>query len=192
LYLRLATGITKWHSSVGSTAKTFAHEIAHNLGIYHDFTKVPHRSETCGPAQWEGGSNNKIMNYGKPKEASFSKCSNLDFKHYYTTIVGNQAEFCLKVLNGPNLGKLVNCGAHTAKTCQDCPQGNGKWWCNGECKWSNDQCQADKYGFGHCDEFDEDCWSSHLHNNNNGEGNDGCDYCGEEDYDCWESCMQNY
>ena len=49
--------------------------------------------------------------------------------------------------------------------------------------------QSDKYGFGHCDEFDEDCWSSHLHNNNNGDGNDGCDYCGEEDYDCWESCM---
>ena len=45
------------------------------------------------------------------------------------------------MLNGPNLGKLVNCGAHTAKTCQDCPQGNGRLWCNGECKWSNDQCQ---------------------------------------------------
>ena len=71
------------------------------------------------------------------------------------------------MLNGPILGESVNCGGHTANTCQDCPQGNGRWWCNGECKWSNDQCQADKYGYGHCDEFDEDCWSSHLHNNDN-------------------------
>ena len=92
----MATGITKWHSSVGSTAKTFAHEIAHNLGIYHDFRKVPHRSETCGPGQWKGGRNNQIMNYGEPKQQSFSECSNRDFKHYYKTVVATQAEFCLK------------------------------------------------------------------------------------------------
>jgi len=99
------------------------------------------------------------------------------------------------VLNGPNLGKLVNCGAHTAKTCQDCPQGNGKVWCNGECKWSNDQCQANTYGLGHCDQFDADCWSRYQDNSDNdyyiNDDNDDCDYCGE-DYDCWESCMQNH
>jgi len=96
LYLRLAAGITKWHSSVGSTAKTFAHEIAHNLGIYHDFDKPRHRSKTCGPGIWQGGITNKIMNYGTPKQQSFSECSNLDFKYYYTTVVGSQAKFCLK------------------------------------------------------------------------------------------------
>jgi hypothetical protein len=96
---RIASGITKWHSDVASTAKTFAHEIAHTLGIYHDFDKYPkvrHRTETCGPSQWKSGRNNQIMNFGKPKTESFSKCSNTDFQHYYTTIVGNQAEFCLK------------------------------------------------------------------------------------------------
>lgn len=30
---------------------------------------------------------------------------------------------------------LVNCGAHTAKTCSGCPQGHGSEWCNGECEW---------------------------------------------------------
>ncbi|KAL7529547.1 hypothetical protein ACHAXR_003762, partial [Thalassiosira sp. AJA248-18] len=27
----------------------------------------------------------------------------------------------------------VNCGGHTAKSCQGCPQGHGKDWCNGDC-----------------------------------------------------------
>ena len=76
--------------------------------------------------------------------------------------------------NGPILGDSVNCGAHSANTCQDCPQGNGRYWCNGECKWSNDQCQKS--------------------NNDNDYDNDNtdCDYCGEHDYDCWESCVPNY
>ena len=29
----------------------------------------------------------------------------------------------------------VNCGNHNAANCQDCPQGNGEHWCNGECTW---------------------------------------------------------
>ena len=29
----------------------------------------------------------------------------------------------------------VSCGNHRAKTCQKCPQGNGKMWCNGDCQW---------------------------------------------------------
>jgi len=31
--------------------------------------------------------------------------------------------------------KQVNCGNHKAKTCQLCPQGNGRDWCNGDCSW---------------------------------------------------------
>merc|ERR1712079_324570 len=177
---RIASGIIKWHSSVASTAKTFAHEIAHNLGVYHDFEKYPkvrHRDETCGPSQWEGGRNNQIMNYGKPKVESFSKCSNIDFQHYFTTVVANQAEFCLKVINGPD-GYNVNCGGHNAKTCQDCPQGNGKYWCNGECQWRDNQCQGnslqdykDLIGFSlakdpcHCESNDSDCWNLCMNSN---------------------------
>jgi len=29
----------------------------------------------------------------------------------------------------------VSCGSHKAKSCELCPQGNGKDWCNGDCKW---------------------------------------------------------
>merc|ERR1712062_604047 len=160
----------------------FAHEIAHNLGVYHDFDKypkVPSRDESCGPSKWESGRNNQIMNYGKTKEATFSKCSNKDFKHYYTTVLGNKPKFCLKVIDGPDIDPdSVNCGGHTAKTCQACPQGNGKYWCNGECQWRDNQCQGNSiqdygdyrnygdYGFDstakdpcHCESNDSYCWN---------------------------------
>jgi len=31
----------------------------------------------------------------------------------------------------------VNCGGHTAQICEQCPQGNGAAWCNGDCTWSD-------------------------------------------------------
>lgn len=31
---------------------------------------------------------------------------------------------------------VVSCGNHVADTCQDCPQGNGPQWCNGDCSWN--------------------------------------------------------
>ena len=36
--------------------------------------------------------------------------------------------------------KDTNCGNHNAASCEYCPQGNGAPWCNGDCKWSNNQC----------------------------------------------------
>lgn len=36
----------------------------------------------------------------------------------------------------------VSCGGHFASTCDDCPQGNGAAWCNGDCQWENNQCTA--------------------------------------------------
>jgi len=37
-------------------------------------------------------------------------------------------------------GPPVNCGNHQAVSCAACPQGNGAWWCNGDCFWSYGQC----------------------------------------------------
>jgi len=34
----------------------------------------------------------------------------------------------------------VSCGNHTAASCDKCPQGNGKSWCNSDCKWVNKKC----------------------------------------------------
>ena len=30
----------------------------------------------------------------------------------------------------------VSCGNHRAPSCAECPQGNGAFWCNGECEWT--------------------------------------------------------
>ena len=30
----------------------------------------------------------------------------------------------------------VWCGGHHADSCSDCPQGNGRHWCNGKCTWA--------------------------------------------------------
>lgn len=40
---------------------------------------------------------------------------------------------------------LVSCGGHYAPSCSDCPQGNGAFWCNGECKWENNQCVPESH-----------------------------------------------
>jgi len=34
----------------------------------------------------------------------------------------------------------VNCGGHLAEACNECPQGNGADWCNGECRWRDGRC----------------------------------------------------
>jgi len=39
-----------------------------------------------------------------------------------------------------NQGTSVNCGGHQAQTCSACTRGNGKSWCNGDCRWSGNAC----------------------------------------------------
>ena len=34
----------------------------------------------------------------------------------------------------------VSCGQHTARSCVECPQGHGKSWCNGDCRWRDGEC----------------------------------------------------
>ena len=34
----------------------------------------------------------------------------------------------------------VRCGGHNATTCEKCPQGHGRSWCNGDCTWKNNVC----------------------------------------------------
>jgi len=168
---RYQTSITTWHHSAVSTAKTLAHEIAHNLGIYHDFSASfksglehnPYRNFVCGAKKDRSkspGVENEIMNYGSPRDSTFSKCSNHDFENYYTHVVGggNDGKFCLDVIEGPSIGGTeVNCGMHTASSCQACPQGNGRYWCNGQCQWLSNQC-VDVDPCTHCGANDTDCF----------------------------------
>jgi len=49
--------------------------------------------------------------------------------------------------------KVVVCGAHSASSCVECPQGHGESWCHGDCVWCADknECQ-DKHAYINCPE----------------------------------------
>jgi len=115
--------ITTWKHSAASTAKTLAHEIAHNLGIYHDFSANYYSPDSsdynkfrhfpCGAEKYSGkspGVENEIMNYGFPRDATFSDCSNYDFEQYYTSVVGGgkDGKFCLDGKSFKNVISLMN------------------------------------------------------------------------------------
>jgi len=40
----------------------------------------------------------------------------------------------------PYPGSQVSCGAHHSDTCENCPQGHGSSWCNGDCEWTGSTC----------------------------------------------------
>jgi len=82
-------------------------------------------------------------------------------------LIQNVGKFCLDVIDPPITipGAEVNCGAHTASSCQKCPQGNGRNWCNGECEWRNNQCgpvTSTDIFCSHCDADDTNCYLTCL------------------------------
>merc|ERR1719503_299437 len=42
-------------------------------------------------------------------------------------------------MDGACVDRTVSCGGtKRVKTCQQCPRGHYKHWCNGDCEWKND------------------------------------------------------
>jgi len=60
-----------------------------------------------------------------------NKCKSFDWfdEHIYVKLTGKHHPW------HPSTFLPTSCGAHSAKSCGECPQGNGKAWCNGECGW---------------------------------------------------------
>ena len=85
-----------------------AHEIAHNLGIYHDFDDKNGGKNTHNSGDCKDVSRNSIMSYGQQREI-WSKCSRDNFKEYYNKVIENNVG-CMtgKLLKGSEIQILIS------------------------------------------------------------------------------------
>ena len=82
-----------------TTGDALAHELAHNLGVGHDFEN-PHpenknnmqkqRTRSCGPGVGEPGG--ALMNSERQMNSTWSECTREDFLNYFQS----RQPFCLK------------------------------------------------------------------------------------------------
>lgn len=81
---------------------------------------------------------NQIDRKDNPRQVEYVANSTL----LWDVVVEEQVEGNKEENDGNGSAMLVSCGNHGAPTCADCPQSNGKDWCNGECTWLSGTCQA--------------------------------------------------
>ena len=98
---RKAVGIVAWYNKRKTwvqKAKGLTHEVAHIIGMRHDFTsstffiKRNRKCITTAP-KWRGPS--YFMEY-KQAPWSWSTCSNEDFCRYFQKIEKTNGQFCLR------------------------------------------------------------------------------------------------
>jgi len=121
--------LSRYPSPDRETAKTFAHELGHTIGMYHDHHEI--HGGHIGECNHQG-----LMSYGRNRRAQWSSCSDDEFTKWWK----QKGHACLKKISDKH--HEVSCGNHEASNCGGCPQGNGKHWCNGDCRWVHGQCVA--------------------------------------------------
>ena len=81
----------------------------------------------ASPYFWNGGD---VKDEAKEKHLKTEMLDLEEAPQYQTT------EAMMLLEKSADAKGSVNCGNHYATSCYDCPQGNGRNWCNGECFWS--------------------------------------------------------
>jgi len=127
---RSAININELSYSDHETARIFAHELGHNIGMHHDFDDI--HGGHHGECDHQG-----LMSYGQ-KPTQWSSCSDKDFTKWWK----KEGHVCVKKTTDKQHGVAVSCGNHKASNCGGCPQGHGARWCNGDCRWWHGQCVA--------------------------------------------------
>lgn len=83
--------LNAWVESISYAATNIGHEIAHNLGITHDFSTVHTKAGCSGPGVPKYMMNNGVV------EHVWSPCSKADYEDYYAFVVyKNKRQWCLK------------------------------------------------------------------------------------------------
>ena len=138
--------------SFASTAWTVAHEMGHNLGMYHDFsTDPPHQQAGCNGQGWMSWELDEGIQ-------QWSECSKNDFAAHYTQNRDNwcmPGKYILSSQSLVNFKLFVNfleseivCGDQDGKSdCNNPEDGGGKWWKVdefGECSSIEEELNAKK------------------------------------------------
>lgn len=99
-------------NNLTNTARIFAHEIGHNIGMYHEHEEIPDRKKCKG---------NGLMSIGRTKvlriKETWSDCSNRDFKKWFRVGGGYKeapqpaGQTCMKESTGGG-GLEEHCGDH--------------------------------------------------------------------------------
>jgi len=95
------------------------------------------------PACTQGACNAQALaaNQGLSEGRVYETKSNLNTDQFFKDAVLTVSTPCEgQASGGTDSSALVTCGGHKAKTCAECPQGNGADWCSGDCVWKDNQC----------------------------------------------------
>jgi len=161
---RHGTGRQPLSLSAGCYSKrTIQHEFIHSLGFYHEQSRpdrneyvtinwnniesenvgqfIRHKTSLTFNVPYDGKS---IMHY-TPRAFAINSFYTIESKmnNIPTSQLGSSRDLTdydilkLKRMYQCTDG-FVNCGKHQAGSCEECPQGNGKYWCNGDCRWIDD------------------------------------------------------
>ena len=100
--------ITEWSDTDAHLGRNLAHELGHNLGMYHDFDERHGGNGKPG----SGGScdGRGTMSYGKEAPPRWSDCSRKDFRAHYNMVLNVGLKWCLPAADS-NMGCGGNCGS---------------------------------------------------------------------------------
>ena len=100
--------ISEWSDTDAYLGRNFAHELGHNLGMYHDFDA--RHGGNGKPGSGSSCEGQGTMSYGKEAPAKWSECSRKDLQGHYNQVLNVGLKWCLPAADS-NMDCGGNCGS---------------------------------------------------------------------------------